>query len=444
MRPEETLRFVVSRGLEEGASDVAASHVRGVTKMIRFSNNEVTVTKTWRSTSLSILFMMDGRVVVCGLDDLSKRTIQKSLRDLAQIAKVSRPNENYTPLPGGPFHYQTMPGRFDGRVLRMGPELVEYVETAIDASLAEGARRVAGALFSRSHETLLETSSGVLGKDRETSLELSVRAFVTDEASGHGVSCARLAKNFHPEMAGRRAAEIAKMARDPKEGGAGRRDVVFGPYIFANLLSDVVGSASAFNVDAGFSFFTGKLGERVASEELTLLDDGTIAEGLGSRPFDDEGVPTQRTTIIDRGVLRCYLHNSMTAKKFKTVSTGNAGWVEPEPWNIIVEPGPHADEELLGMVDDGLYITNNWYTRFQDYRKGDFSTIPRDGMFRIEGGEVVESLRGLRISDNMLRILQNIEAVSEERSWVRWWEVPVPTLTPHVLVRDVGITRSTK
>jgi PmbA protein len=147
---------------------------------------------------------------------------------------------------------------------------------------------------------------------------------------------------------------------------------------------------------------------------------------------------------VENGILRSYLHNTSTAKKFKTSSTANAGWIVPQPWNIVVEGGDLHEEEMLKELGDGIYMTNNWYTRFQDYRSGDFSSVCRDGLFRVKGGEITESLKGLRISDNLPRILQNIAAMSRNRKWVKWWEVEIPTLTPSVIVRNVRLTRSTK
>lgn len=96
----------------------------------------------------------------------------------------------------------------------------------------------------------------------------------------------------------------------------------------------------------------------------------------GAKAFDDEGTPTRDNKIIEKGVLKTYLHNSTTAKKFKTETTANAGLVSPQPWNLIVEPGGKSFEDLLSEVDDGVYVTNDWYLRYQNYRTGDFSTIP--------------------------------------------------------------------
>ena len=97
------------------------------------------------------------------------------------------------------------------------------------------------------------------------------------------------------------------------------------------------------------------------------------------RVFDDEGTPTQSTKIIEGGVLTSYLHNLTTAKRFKTESTGNAGWIEPDAWNLEVGHGDSGYSEMVKEMKRGMSLTSNWYTRFTNYRTGEFSTVPRDG-----------------------------------------------------------------
>ena len=133
----------------------------------------------------------------------------------------------------------------------------------------------------------------------------------------------------------------------------------------------------------------------------------------------------------------------MTAKKYGVETTGNAGLISPHPWNLIVEPGEKSFEDLLAEIDRGIYVTNDWYLRYQNYRTGDFSTIPRDGIFLIRDGSIESSVRELRISDNMLRILRNIRDLSRTRRWIKWWEVDVPTLTPYAVIEDLNFTKST-
>jgi PmbA protein len=100
---------------------------------------------------------------------------------------------------------------------------------------------------------------------------------------------------------------------------------------FAHLVEQLGVWSSAFYVDAEMSFLTGLLGQEAASGEFTLYDDPTLAGTYGSAPFDAEGVPTRRNTVFENGVLKTYLHNTATAKKFNTSTTANAGIIVPTP-----------------------------------------------------------------------------------------------------------------
>src|SRR4030067_2701455 len=255
-----------------------------------------------------------------------------------KIARVMKTNEDYAPLPKGPFRYSSRCPPVDRKIGEQDKENLDYVQCAINAAIEEGAKRTAGALMTRGTKMWLGTSGGVKSRQNGSSIELSIRAFLSEDASGNGISCSRTVRAFDAEKAGRRAGQVAKMAKSPVGIEAGEYRVLLGPYIFANLLNDVIHSASAFSVDAGLSFFPIELmGKRVASDHLTVYDDGTIPAGLNSRTFDDEGVPVQRTPVVRKGFLTSLLHNTMTAKKHKTNTTGNAGWIAPSPWNEVGE-----------------------------------------------------------------------------------------------------------
>jgi PmbA protein len=163
---------------------------------------------------------------------------------------------------------------------------------------------------------------------------------------------------------------------------------------------------------------------------------------VANRVFDDEGVPSKESVLISKGVLKTYLHNTFTAKIFQTKTTGNAGLISPTPWNIEMDAGDLSRDEIFREIKRGLYLTNTWYTRFQNYATGDFSTIPRDGIFLIEEGEIKQSWKDIRLSDNALKMLNNIVGISKERQHVHWWsEADPPSLSPYILMKDVQITR---
>src|SRR5438093_383847 len=121
----------------------------------------------------------------------------------------------------------------------------------------------------------------------------------------------------------------------------------------------------------------------------------------------------------------------------------NAGLVSPDPHAIFVKPGDRSRDEIFSEVEDGLWLTNTWYTRYQSYVTGDLSTIPRDGIFHIQKGEVVEAWKDIRLTDNLLHLLKNIVALGDEPEQMMWWgEVSIPNFVPYAVIKDVGITRS--
>jgi len=232
------------------------------------------------------------------------------------------------------------------------------------------------------------------------------------------------------------------MMTGASEPEAGEYQVLMSPTVASNLVETVASAASAFSVDAGISYLVEKVGKKVASDSFSLTDHGYREGALGGRGFDDEGMPTRSTPLIESGVLRGYLHNLTTAKKWKAESTSNAGLVQPHAWNLEVAEGDAGYEEMVKGIRRGIILTSNWYTRFKNYRTGEFSTVPRDGAYLVENGEVVKSLKGMRLSDDLQRIFSSVLQLSREREWIAWWEVDTPTLCPWVLVDGAKITRA--
>ncbi len=450
MNPEQIVEEAVKFGLELGAQEVAATVTREKQKMLRFSNNSIIVMQSWDHTVPAVFLTMKQKRAAARVGDPNLDALKDIMKTLKANMDISKPGEVEFTLPKGPFNYGDIPTMYDDRIPRMTSELTDVAEEAINAALTEGAKRSSGTLITNEWERFVKTSAGAQGRDRGTSIELSIRAFVDDDSSGMGVSCGPRLDDFDAGNAGRAAAKIACQAKNPIFGDEGKFTVVFGPSIMAEFLNRVADFASAYNVDLGLSFLKDKVGQKVASEKLTLVDDSRMPGGMNSCSFDDEGYPTQSTRIIDRGVLKTYLHSSYSTAKYGGELTGNAffaggTWgITPTALNVVVEPGESSLNELFEQVGNGLYLTNNWYTRFQNYQTGDFSSICRDGAFRIENGKIGRPLKGLRISDNMPRILQSIASLSKERQWIKWWEVTTPAYLPHIVVEDVGITRATK
>jgi PmbA protein len=430
---------IVKKAKALGADEVIAKTTFGKYRQARFSNNQVDITVAWNDYVTDVSLAWKKRVVATQIHNFQE--VDPSLKRLLELAKVSKENPMFGGFAKGSFRYAKSNA---DKKLQDLDDPSEYVFEAIGAAEKEVGSQIdsGGILFTKFEDVYLVSSEGPVGVDSRSAIELSIRAFSEREASGHGVECSSTLKDFKPSRAGAKAGEIAKLAKNPKVGEEGVYDVIFDPLIFGSLLGVWGSMVSAFSILVQQSVFVNRLGQKVAPENVTLKDNPS-AYSMASRIFDDEGVPTRENVFIDHGVLKTYLHNTSTAKIFKTETTANAGLVAPNAWNIEMNLGDMGREGLFKEVKRGLYLTNTWYTRFQNYAKGDFSTIPRDGIFLIEKGEVKQSLKDLRISDNILSLLGNVAGISKERQHVHWWgEADPPSLSPYVLIKDVHITKS--
>jgi PmbA protein len=438
---EDLNETAVAQASRLGAEDAVALSARVADRMIRFANNSVTVVNRVEEAELTVYLAKDRRRAIASTSNLEKVSVKKFVVDLFKSLKDLTPSEHVS-LPKKGSRFRPGPGRVDRKLVEIEEGLPGLAKRAIDASLSAGGKRSAGVIDAGDVSSAILTSTGTRGSDARAAITLNIRSFAENDASGHGLSCSSTLSGFDPEEAGRRAGEDAKRMVAASEPEAGKYEVILSPTVASNLVEPVAGSASAFSVDSGTSYLAEKLGKTVAAESFSLTDHGVVRGGLGGRVYDDEGVATQSTPIVTGGVLKNYLHNLTTAKKWKSKSTGNAGFVTPHAWNLEVGKGDSSYDEMVKDTRHGIVLTSNWYTRFKNYRTGEFSTVPRDGAYLVRGGEVVGGLKGMRAGDDLLRLFSSVSLLSKDREWIQWWEVDTPTLCPWMRIDGVTITRA--
>jgi len=303
-----------------GVDDAVLQSVSGTEHMVRFANDSLSVAKRTDESVVSVYLAKDGKRIV----GASTNTTDERLADF--IGRLYKTMVNlskeavYAPLPSSRRTFNR-PGAFDKRLGELEEEVPTFAAEAIAAAREAGARRSAGALEASVATSHILTSNGTSGHDASSNILLNIRSFTNRNASGHGLSCSASLRDFKPKEAGRRAGSHAKKMLNSKQPEAGTYELLLSPTVAANLISLIGNFASAYSVDAGLSYLVDKVGKSVASERFNLTDHGHTKGCLGSRTFDDEGIPTQSTKIIEGGVLKSYLHNLTTAKKFKTAGT---------------------------------------------------------------------------------------------------------------------------
>lgn len=413
-------------------------------RMIRFSNNSITASKFWHQITVAAYFIIEGRRATAVIDTPELTSVNEVIGRLTSTMKFMEPSPIPFDFPKGPFQYGEVE-MFDHGILVDEDRLVDWIEAGINSSLEEGAERSSGVLTTSRFRRCVVTTGGCEGLEEATRLEFNLRAFSDKDASGEESFASSSLKGFDPQSIGREAGRIASQSKSKEKTRSGRFNAILHPNVVANLMESVGGACSAYSVDIGLSFLLSKLGKGVASPMFSLTDNPRFPGSPGSHLFDDEGYPTQEVKLIDEGFLRTYLHSSYTAAKLGGSLTGSAFITPPVgtlpmAQSLIIDPGEYTLEEMIEDVKEGVFVTNNWYTRFQNYLTGDFSTIPRDGTFKIRDGEISGSIEGLRISDNMPRILSSIVGITRHRKWVKRWDAETPTFSPYLTVKEVTFT----
>jgi len=187
----------------------------------------------------------------------------------------------------------------------------------------------------------------------------------------------------------------------------------------ASLVRSVAGAASGPSLYRGASFLAGRLNTPIAAANVTLCDDGRMRAGLGSKPFDGEGLATNQKNLVENGVLMTYLLDSYSARKLKLAPTGNASRGVGDapgvsPTNLCLQPGPYTPAQIIGSVKQGLYVTEligfgvNGVTG--DYSRG-------AGGLWIENGELAYPVQEITIAGNLKEMFLAIEMIGNDLRW---------------------------
>ncbi len=434
---ETFLRSALDRGFEEAAAAVDVYE----SVMVKFANSIVTVVQTWVGADAEMYLARKGRVYVVERQVTGPADVERLVSDALRVVEVSEPAKPYAPLPeptGKPLEALS-----DRSLEEKMDRAAELAEEVIDAGTRVDSRvRMAGMVEVSTGVRIVYTSRGARLEEPYTSLEAYARALV-DDASGHWAYTTARYELEGLRRVGETAASFAlEASRKPAvKPEPGFYQALLSPLVVGNLVGDLAWMASGLAVLMGFSVFAKHgVGSRIGSERVTVVDNPHDPDLPGSTGFDDEGVATIVKPVIEKGVVKSILHNTKTAAAMKTSSTGNAGYVMPRPWNVIVEPGDSDYDEMVAEIRRGFIVLNNWYTRFQNYYEGVFSTVTRDALLYVENGEIKGAVARLRIADTVPSMLSAVTLVGKEVFKVRWWEVPFPTKAPYMLVEKLRFT----
>ncbi|HET8580175.1 MAG TPA: metallopeptidase TldD-related protein, partial [Nitrospiraceae bacterium] len=357
--------------------------------------------------------------------DFSRESLDRLLSDTCALAKAVV-EDDVSGLPENHLMSEDLPDLdlYDPTTLETEAQ-IDLARRAESAALAADPRvtNSEGAEFdSSSGRVLLGNSHGFLGEYRSSTFSVSVSPIATEPDSSSMQQDSwyavrhRFARLDSPESVGQEAARRAVRRLGARKLSTRRAAVVFDQEMAASLLSNLSHAASGYALYKGASFLIGQLGKRLAPEFVTIYDDGRLQGGLGSRPFDGEGLPTRKTTVVERGVLTSYLLDTYSGRKLGLASTGNASRGIGEspsvgPTNFYLVSGTTDPSEVIQSVREGLYVTEligfgvNMVTG--DYSRGAAG-------FWIENGELAYPVEEITIAGNLKQMFADIELVGND------------------------------
>jgi PmbA protein len=417
---------VIDRARRAGATMAEAVVRDGTEFSTVVRRGEVETLKEAGSRALGLRVFLGHQAASTYSSDFTPEGIEMLVSGAMELAKITSPD----PTSGLPDKSEL--GQISGDlqlyyddVYSLAPEeRIEYARRAEKAALDSDPRLTnsdGGSFDAGTGRKVLANSLGFVGEYRRSLCSVYAAPIARAEDGAmqrdYWYSSARtLSKLDSPENVGREAARRTLRRVGARKIASTRVPVVLEPTVAASIIDNIFDAATGDAVYRQATFLVDQLGQKVAGENITLIDDGTMVGGFGSSPFDGEGVPTRRTVVIEKGVLKSYLLNTYTARKLGLKTTGNAarglaGTPATGSGNFFLEPGTRTQQQIIAGVKQGLYVTE--FLGFGvNLVTGDFSR-GASGLW-IENGELTYPVEEITIAGNLKDMLNNIAEIGSD------------------------------
>src|SRR5215470_11634911 len=423
---QELAQDLVRRAMAGGATAAEAVVREGDEFSTTVRLGQVETLKESGSRAVGIRVFFGKRAASTYSSDFSREGLDRMLKSALELAKITSED------PFGGIPEATQLGALKGDLdlyledvySLPGAERIDYARRAEKAALDFDPRiknSEGGSFDAATGHKVLANSHGFLGEYHRSYCSVAAIPIAQDDKGAmqrdYWFSVSRDLGHLDPaEKVGRIAAERTIRRLGARKAKTAQVPVIFDPMVATSILEHIFEGVNGDSVYRGASFLAGKLGQRIAGENVTIIDDGTIPGGFGTSPFDGEGIPTRRTIVIENGVLKSYLLNTYTAKKLGLQTTGNAsrglaGTPGIGPGNYFLQPGARSPQQLISDVKEGLYVTEflgmgvNLVTG--DYSRG------ASGLW-VSGGEFAYPVEEITVAGNLKELFFNISEIASD------------------------------
>jgi predicted Zn-dependent protease len=415
----------VTSALDLAERAVAAADSDGVEAVVqaeesgfaRFAGSEVHQPTLIENVSVFLRVVRGNRVGAAAANRVDDEGLQDLARRAGEAADAA-PEDPDLPAVAGASQLPSVDG-YDEETASLGP--ADQARLAADAIAGAGDTPVYGFFTSGTATVAVVTSAGFAGEQTSTDT-VTLALAASDSASGYAEQTSWAVRDVDPAAVARQAAELAARTMNADELEPGTYRAVLGPYAVGELLQYFSFDAfSGLALHEERSYLSGKLGERHFDEKISIADDALDPQGL-PKQFDFEGVPKERVPLVENGVLRGAVWDSVSAARAggSQRSTGHAPppafrrW-GPLPFALALAGGEaESIDDLVELVGDGIYITRLHYLGIVEPRQGILTGMTRDGTFRIRDGKLAEPLVNLRFTVAVPEVLADVPGLTRE------------------------------
>jgi PmbA protein len=422
---QELARDILAQAKQKGATEGDVVMVESDSFFVTVRLGEVEKISQAQEKRLGVRLFFGHSSATGSTSDISRDSLENLVNDTCVMARATVPDE-FSGLPL-PEELAREVGNLDllddqARSLSV-EEKIRLAREAEEKALSFDPRitNSEGGEFSNQFNHLIyANSAGFSGEYEGSAFSLSAAPVAksngTMQRDFWHSSQRKFSRLESPQVVGQKAAERVLRRLGARKIKTREVPVIFDPETAGSLMRHLSRGLSGDSLYRGASFLMGKVGSQIASDLVTVVDDGTIPAALGSKPFDGEGLPVKEKRVVEKGVLQSYLLDTYSGRKLGYPSTGNASRSVGEPpgvapTNFYLSPGTHSPEEMIGSVEEGIYVTE--LIGFGvNLVSGDYSRGAA-GIW-IERGQLAYPVEELTIAGNLKEMLLNIEMVGND------------------------------
>ena len=423
---------LVKKCMNKGADQAEVYIESGRNLRIRVRNGDIETVQEAATHGVGFRVFVKGKLAFSSCNDFTNQALENAVVSAVRFASNTTPDENNVlPDEKGLTQIEAL---YDPQISQVAMEKKIELAKKVEKLAMKDSRitKSSGASYSEGEgEVFLANSNGLLKSYKESGcgFGVSVVSEKGDQKSTGGESCSRhfFSDLKPPEEIAAKAAKDAYEMLDPQMVNTQKASVIFDPDVARAILGGILAAVNGERVSQGTSFLRDKLDQKIASELLTIIDDGTRPKGMRSKPFDGEGVPTQKRTIVDKGVLKGFLYNTIAAKRAGVKSTGNAsrrGFTSLPgigAHNFFMAGGKSSPEEIIKATKVGLLLKGVTGYGINPVN-GNFSGGASG--FWVQNGKIAFPVKGLTVAGNAFDMLNAIDMVGNDLDLNRSFTAP--------------------